>query len=51
MLFEADVDVFTAKTLLGHADIETTMAIYTHLRARKKADSIEKLKEYSKTAI
>ena len=51
MLFEADVDVFTAKTLLGHADLETTMAIYTHLRARKKADSIEKLKEYSKTAI
>ena len=51
MLFEADVDVFTAKTLLGHADIETTMAIYTHLRARKKADSIEKLKAYSKTAI
>jgi integrase len=51
MLFEADVDVFTAKTLLGHSDIETTMAIYTHLRERKKADSIEKLKEYSKTAI
>ena len=51
MLFEADVDVFTAKTLLGHADIETTMAVYTHLRARKKADSIEKLKAYSKTAI
>lgn len=51
MLFEADVDVFTAKTLLGHSDIETTMAIYTHLRARKKADSIEKLKAYSMTAI
>lgn len=51
MLFEADVDVYTAQTLLGHADIETTMAIYTHLRARKKMESIEKLKEYSKTAI
>ncbi len=51
MLFEADVDVYTAKTLLGHADIETTMAIYTHLRSRKKTASIEKLKEYSKTAI
>ena len=51
MLFEADVDVYTAKTLLGHADIETTMAIYTHLRSRKKTASIERLKEYSKTAI
>lgn len=51
MLFEAEVDVYTAKTLMGHADIETTMAIYTHLRNRKKSESIEKLKEYSKTAI
>ena len=51
MLFEADVDVYTAQTLLGHADIETTMSIYTHLRSRKKMESIEKLKEYSKTAI
>ena len=51
MLFEADVDAYTAKTLLGHADIETTMAIYTHLRSRKKQESIDKLKEYSKTAI
>lgn len=51
MLFEAEVDVYTAKTLLGHADIETTMAIYTHLRSRKKTKSIEKLKEYAKTAM
>lgn len=51
MLFEADVDVYTAKTLLGHADIETTMAIYTHLRNRKKTESIDKLKAYSKIAI
>lgn len=51
MLFEADVDVYTAQRLLGHADIETTMAIYTHLRTRKKTESIEKLKAYSQTAI
>lgn len=51
MLFEADVDAYTAKTLLGHADIETTMAIYTHLRSRKKQESIDKLKEYAKIAI
>lgn len=51
MLFEAEVDVYTAQKLLGHADIETTMAIYTHLRAKKKQESIEKLKAYSETAI
>ncbi len=51
MLFEAEVDVYTAQKLLGHANIETTMAIYTHLRAKKKQESIEKLKAYSQTAI
>lgn len=51
MLFEAGVDAYTAKTLLGHADIETTMAIYTHLRSRKKQESIDKLKAYAKIAI
>ena len=51
ILFEAEVDVYTAKDLLGHADIETTMAIYTHLRSKKKMSSIDKLKEYAKTAL
>lgn len=51
MLFEADVDVYTAKSLLGHADIETTMAIYTHLRNKKKMSSLDKLHEYAKTAL
>lgn len=43
LLFEADVDVYTAKKLLGHADISTTMSVYTHLRERKKQASINKL--------
>lgn len=46
MLFEAGVDVYTAKDLLGHADIETTMAIYTHLREKKRNESVDKLKAY-----
>ena len=46
VLFEAGVDVHTAKNQLGHADIETTLKIYTHLREKKKASSIEKLEEY-----
>ncbi len=51
MLFEADVDAYTAQKLLGHAEIETTLAIYTHLRQRKKDESIEKLKAYMETAL
>ena len=51
MLYEAGVDVYTAMTLLGHAEIETTMSIYTHLRNRKKAESLDKLKEYVKNTM
>lgn len=51
ILFEADVDVYTAKKLLGHADISTTMAVYTHLREKKKQESVDKLKEYTKDGL
>lgn len=47
MLFEADVDVYTARKLLGHKDIQTTMAVYTHLRERKRKSSVDKLIEYA----
>ncbi|MEG1492618.1 MAG: site-specific integrase, partial [Oscillospiraceae bacterium] len=46
MLFEADVDVYTAQKLLGHSDIKTTMGIYTHLREQKENGSLEKLNNY-----
>lgn len=46
LLFEAGVDEYTAQRLLGHSDISTTIAIYTHLREKKKQDSIEKLKDH-----
>ena len=46
LLFEADVDEFTAQKLLGHADITTTRAIYTHLRQRKNRESIAKLRAF-----
>lgn len=32
MLYEAGVDVLTAKTIMGHTDIVTTQRIYTHIR-------------------
>lgn len=46
LLFEADVDEYTAQHLMGHANIETTRAIYTHLRNKKKQNSIGKLVAY-----
>lgn len=48
MLYDAGVDVYTAQKLLGHANIETTLAIYTHLSKRKKEESIAKLQTYAK---
>ncbi len=47
ILFEAGVDTYTAQRLLGHADIETTIAIYTHLREKKRNESIEKLLQHT----
>lgn len=47
MLFEAGVDVYTAQKLLGHKDIQTTMSIYTHLRERKRQQSVDKLIAYA----
>jgi len=46
MLYDAGVDVYTAQKLLGHANIETTMAVYTHLSQRKQQQSLKKLNEY-----
>lgn len=43
LLFEAEVDEYTAQRLMGHSNIETTHAIYTHLRNKKKQSSIDKL--------
>lgn len=51
LLFEADVDVYTASRLLGHANVETTIAIYTHLRARKQAQSLDNLKNYTQALM
>lgn len=51
MLFEAGVDEFTAQRLLGHANISTTRVIYTHLRNKKKQESIEKLRDYVRCQI
>lgn len=51
MLYDAGVDAYTAQKLLGHADIQTTMAIYTHLKQERENASISKLEEYVTQAI
>lgn len=48
MLYQSGVDVLTAKEQLGHADIKTTLSIYTHLDGVYKKKEISKLNEYLK---
>lgn len=47
MLYDADVDLKTAQYLMGHADTEMTLKVYTHLSETKKLSSIEKLMAYA----
>lgn len=46
LLYMSGVDVLTAKEQAGHADIKTTMEIYTHLDSEFKKHNINKLDEY-----
>lgn len=39
LLYEAGVDLYTSKAILGHADIKTTLEIYTELRDKQKQKS------------
>lgn len=42
ILYEAGVDVLTAKEFLGHADVQTTLNIYTHLdKGQKKKETLK----------
>lgn len=45
-MYLAGVDVITAKEQAGHSDINTTMAVYTHLDTLYKSKQIDKLNEY-----
>lgn len=42
LLFESDVDVYTAQHILGHANVSTTMEIYTELRQKQQKKGITK---------
>ena len=43
MLFDANVDVKSAQKFLGHADVEVTLSIYTHLTKYKEDKAIAAL--------
>lgn len=45
MLFEAGIDERDAMDLLGHADINLTKNIYTHIRKTRKEETAAKLNE------
>lgn len=42
VMLEADVDVFTTQSILGHADVSTTQRIYQNLRENQKKKSVGK---------
>lgn len=49
IMYEAGIDVLTAKEQMGHNDVKTTLAIYTHLDSQHKKKNISKLNEYLAT--
>lgn len=49
MMFEAGVDVLTARDQLGHSDVKTTLGIYTHLQSEKRDKSMGKLDAFLQT--
>ena len=46
ILFDANVDVKSAQKFLGHADIEVTLTIYTHLTKHKEDQAIAALNNH-----
>lgn len=46
VMYEAGLDAITAKDQMGHADIQTTLSIYTHLSKQHKENDMKKLDIY-----
>ena len=51
IMFEAGVDAMTAKEQMGHADIQTTLSIYTHLSAQHKENQVNKLDTFLEKSL
>lgn len=50
IMYEAGVDVLTAKEQMGHADVQTTLSIYTHLEDEHRKKDLTKLDSYFNNA-
>ena len=46
LMYLAGIDILTAKQQMGHSDIKTTLAIYTHLDALHKRKAMSKMDEF-----
>lgn len=46
ILYEAGIKVKDMQDLLGHADIQTTLNVYTHIRKRQKKAATERLNQF-----
>ncbi len=46
MLYDANIDIKTAQYLLGHANIQTTMDIYTHLSQSRQDTAADILNQF-----
>ena len=42
LLYDAGIDVLTARDQMGHSEITTTLSIYTHLDKQHRKKSMEK---------
>lgn len=51
MLYDAGIDIKTAQYLLGHANIQTTMDIYTHLSQSRQTAASDILNKFVSTAV
>ena len=50
LLYLAGVDVLTARDQMGHASVQVTQEIYTHLDAKHKAEKMEQLDDFLNAA-
>lgn len=46
MLYDAGVDIKSAQKFLGHANIEMTLSVYTHLTKHKENEAINSLNQH-----
>ena len=46
ILFEANIDVKDAQSIMGHSDISVTQNIYTHIRSQRMKDTTNKLNNF-----